>query len=482
MEETLVKLHAPQGEDVVRLSTLDQQAQRNYAHVLVALALAPGSRVDETVHHLKQGLSMALCELPDLAGLVAPRPGSIRKELELRLGPDSGVRFRVVDHTAAEQSPFKARRFEDLVENNFPIASLPREHLFVPHPTCEDATVEGLSVVLAQINFIEGGILMGLSWHHSACDARGFGMLTTAWARHTKALVARGKPDLDSIVEAGEQTRERWRLEHGSRDATIAQFPNYVVDPAERSPLNPAAPHLLDRPDPVAATAEMCTWHFSDEILRSLRKALNAASDEIDAHFTRSEAASALVWKHLSLARRLDAANPDGTSLFSTRIDFRARMKPPFSDSFVGNLVEPNACVRMALAELCTPSTPLSVANLALAVRGAVTALDDKAVHDFIGLVDSLPTVTDLTWRYDTYPGPDLAISDMSGLELLKEDWGTTLGYPVCMRSCSQEKGLAYFLPMDRDGGFDVQVQCEKVAMERLKRDDIFARYAMFRS
>ena len=473
----MVKPQYPQGEDVVRLSTLDQQAQRSYAYALLPLRLAPDSRVDAAVSSLKLGLSMALCEMPEMASTVVPLPGSSRNELELRIGPDSGVPLRVVDHDAMEQSPLKGLTFEELAEEKFPMDDLPRDALFVPHPTCEDPSPDGLPVLLLQLNLIEGGILIGLIWHHTACDARGVDLLLSAWARHTKTVTLRGTHDPDALEEPAEQVRERWRLEHGSRDITLDQFPDYIVDSAARSPLSPSSQHLLDRTDPVAVTARMSTWYFSDEALKAMRKALNGANTDEGAHITRSEAVSALLWKHVSQARQLP---PQATSLFATRIDFRARFKSPFNDGFVGNINEPNARTRIPVREVCSASTPQSLATLALVIRDAITALDDKAVHDFIGLVDSLPAVTDLTWGYDTWPGPDLVVSDMSGMEALKQDWGTALGHLECMRSFSQEKGLAYVLPMDRDGGFEAQIQCDEEALERLKRDEVFTRYAQF--
>jgi hypothetical protein len=483
MEETLVKLNVPLSERVIRLSVLDQQAQRNYANLLLVFELDKANRVNDIVGHLKQGLEVALSEVPDFASTVHPLPGSKRNELELRLGPESGVPFRVVNHAASagtpqgQQNPLAARSYADLASGNFPLADIPQDILLAPRPTCEDACPEGLSGLLAQINLIDGGVIMALSWHHTVSDARGVNTLVNSWARHTKTSILQGK--VASPEVPAEQTRERWRLEYGSPDATITQLSNYVINHLVRSPLSSSSPHLLDRPDPAAATATVSTWYFSPKALQSLRSDLSETRQE-DAQFTRSEAVSALIWKHLSQARLLHHAAPEGTSLFSTRIDFRARAKPSFHDEYLGNINEPNARARIPLREVCEPSTSESLAVLARVIRDAVSALDEKAMRDFIGVVERLPVVTDLAWRYDTFPGPDLGVTDMSGMDTLRQDWGAPLGHPVCIRSASREKGLAYVLPQDRDGGFEVQLQCERDAVERLKKDDLFTRYAQF--
>jgi len=253
-----------------------------------------------------------------------------------------------------------------------------------------------------------------------------------------------------------------------------------VIDPSMRSPLSSPSPHLLDRPDPAAATATISTWYFNAEALHSLRNALSQIELENGAQFTQSEAVSALIWKHLSLARLLHHTAPESTSLFSTRIDFRARVKPPFHDEFLGNINEPNARARISLREVCAPSTPQSLAVLACVVRDAIATLSEKDMRSFIGIVETLPAVTDLAWDYNTFPGPDLAVTDLSGLDAFQQDWGAPLGHPICIRSGSREKGLVYVLPRDLDGGFEVQLQCEKEAIERLKADEVFAQYARF--
>ncbi|PFH59851.1 hypothetical protein XA68_11771 [Ophiocordyceps unilateralis] len=482
MKPTLVKLDVPCGEEVIRLSTLDQQAQRNYLKFLLCFELEKTAKVERAIQHVKQGLAVALSEIPDFGSTVVPVPGSKRKELQLQLDPDSGVPLRVVHHAAAngtfegQQSPLAGCHYSDLAKDNFPLATIPSEFLFVPHPSCEDECPDGLAALLVQLNVINGGLILAICWHHSVADAQGMATFLRSWSGHTKTAAAQGFAD--SPVVSAERDDERWRLSYGTRHATLTPLSDYSIDATMRAPLNPASPHLLDRLDPRAETATMSTWHFSKESLQSLRSKISEA--DVDEQFTNSEAVSALVWKHLSQARQLQDSNPNGTSLFSTRMNYRGRVKQPFHDGFLGNINEPNARTRQNLEDVCAPSTSHSLARLAKLVRDAVVSLDEKSIKDFIGLVDKLPAVTDLTWSYDTFPGPDLAVTDTSGMDMRQQDWGRHIGYPTSVRLGSREKGVAYILPQDRDGGFEVQLQCESEAVERLKTDDVFNTYARF--
>ncbi|OAA52299.1 Transferase [Beauveria brongniartii RCEF 3172] len=487
MESTSVKLSVPLGEEVVQLSTLDQQAQRAYANLVLVFELSRNASVEDILQGLKLGLGAALTELPDFASLVVPLPGSKRNELQLELGPDSAVPFKTVKHAVVVNSAENHSGMQqngctcDLARDKFPLASVSTEALFIQQPAAELACATGLPALLAQANVIDGGLIMGLSWHHTVSDARGINTLLSSWARYTKMWVTQGT--VGSPTAAPEPTRDRWRLIGGPRNVSVDQFSDYQINSTVRAPLSPTAVHLLDRPNTTTTTAKLSTWYFSKKALQALHTALGSVvTDESDAvHFTNSEAVSALVWKHLSLARLLHHEQAHDTSLFSTRIDYRGRVKPALSGEYIGNINEPNARTRMRLDHVCAPSGPESLAMLALKIREAVGSMDEKAMREFVGLVEGLPAVTDLAWDFDTLPGPDLVVTDMSGLDTLRQDWGGALGRPICIRSGSREKGVAYFLPQDTEGGFEVQLQCTDDALGRLKCDSLFTEYAQFR-
>jgi hypothetical protein len=362
--------------------------------------------------------------------------------------------------------------YSDLEARHFPVSDIPHDSLFIPQP---NASADGLPAMFIQVNLIEGGVIVAISWHHSVGDARSINTLTSAWSRHTKTSMTQGQPDLPGPPAQG----TRWRLDHGLRDVTIDQLPEYIIDSSARQSSNGS--FLLDREHIVTVPYAVSTWYLSASALRALCDALAQAETEKAAQFTKVEAVSALVWKHMSIARKLAQTNPEGSALFTTRLDFRARTKPPFPDTFIGNINEPTARVRIPLSEICAPSTPESLVTLAEAVHVATESTTESNVRTLIGLVNDAPAVTDVSWNYNYFPGPDLGVTDLSGIEAMKRSWGNVLGVPTCLRSYSRETGLLYLFPHDKDQGFEIQIQCEKEAVERLKADQVFSRYCAFR-
>ncbi|KAK3904813.1 transferase family-domain-containing protein [Staphylotrichum tortipilum] len=493
MEKNLpVKPDTPFSDEVISLSTLDQQAQRHYAKVLAFFRIDHGGKQDAVINQLRRGLAVSLSETPDFASMVVPVPGSTRKELQLRLGPDSAVPWRVVDYTqqeAAAENVWQYGTYDEIASRHFSLADIPPELLVDPACLHVPEDAQEVPALAIQVNLIRGGLILAICWHHTVCDARSLNVLANSWARHTAASLTNGGPD-SPPSQTAEGTRERWRLSYGSRNATLADLPDYVADAAARSPLSAGSAHLHDRVNCVETPFVISTWYLSAAALQSLRSVLGAVSAANES-FTPVEAVSALVWRHVTRARFLrvpseeDADGADGagqlkgTSLFSTRLDFRARLRPPLPGDFIGNVCEPNARARVPQSEVCAPG-PRALVALASAIRAGTEAVDDAVVRAYIGLVNELPAVTDLTWGYDLFPGPDLGVTDLSGLDSLRADWGRRLGAPECVRLATRENGLVYIFPIDREGGFEVQVQCEAEALDRMKRDGEFTEYAAF--
>lgn len=171
--ETLVPLQEPLSDEVIALSTLDQQAQRNYAKLLLAFEYnTTPSTVDDAIIALQRGLKVALCENPDFAAMVVPVAGSTRKELELHVGPDSGVPLRVVDYATEGQKAWPYGSYAKLAANHFPVADIPSQLLFVDHPTAETTPATGIPALTIQLNLLGEGLLMGICWHHTVGDAQ----------------------------------------------------------------------------------------------------------------------------------------------------------------------------------------------------------------------------------------------------------------------------------------------------------------------
>jgi hypothetical protein len=482
IEKTTVGPSEPLADEVIQLSILDQHALRMWSDFVLVFKTRQNNDVDEVIHHLKHGLARALSEIPDFATTVMPMPGSTRKELELHIGPESEVPFYIVDHRACVVDPDNCHEmlqgtFEELAADNFPLTKIPWEVFFVPRASPEDHCPEGLPSLLVQVNVIQGGLLLGITWHHTVADGRGVSRLLNAWAKGTRMSFDHEDADLPDLPT--DEGRERWRLDYSSPGATIDDFAEYVVDPAARSPKSDY-PHLLDCKYPVHPDSDVSIWYFRSAAVKSLVSWLNGSGSGNAQLCTPVEALSALLWKHLSLARQLHVLMPEGSSLFTTRIDYRRRLNPPLPHAFIGNANQPVPRTRASIREVCALSTAESLVALTQKIRSAVAENDYEMVRSMVGLVETLPSVTDLALEFNTCPGPDIAITDLSGLDIMLKDWGESLGRIFCMRVFVRHRGFAALLPQDSEGGFPLLVQCEVAAIERLKVDDTFMKYAQF--
>ncbi|QPH15634.1 hypothetical protein C2857_000099 [Epichloe festucae Fl1] len=484
-EETRVGLSQPSYEKAIQLSTLDQHAVRIYSSFVLVFETEPCADPEDILVHLKTGLGGALTEFPEFAATVVPKAGSSRNELELQVGPESGALFRAVDHSSGLSDSdechdgLRGVTYEQLESNNFPLTHLPKDLFFTQHAKPDDDSPDGIPVLLVQANIIDGGLLVGVAWHHSVCDARGMNTLVNAWAKATNASCTYGSIDEVDVAAEEDESEARLKLSYGTTGATIRDFTDYVDDASIRSP-GPNSLHLLDRTYHTPANSEISMWYFAQESLQSLVSSVNGSSKSNEQQFTQVEALSALLWKHVSLARQIDVSFPGGSSLFTTRIDFRRRLSPPLPHEYIGNVNQPIPRSRVSIDDLCAPSSGQTLAGLAQRVRLAVAELDDKSVRKLIGYVDTLPSVTDLALEFDTCPGPDLAITDLSGLDVMQKDWGQLLGKVAHIRGFVRYRGFLAFLPADTKGGITALLQCETTALERLKSDQMFCQYAEY--
>lgn len=106
--------------------------------------------------------------------------------------------------------------YAELKENRFPFSKLttslisPLEAVQISQP-----------VFAAQANFIEGGLLLTVGAHHSACDPTGLDSILDTWAINTSVV---GTPR--SFCEYDPASNDRTPLCRGL-PADIADFPEY---------------------------------------------------------------------------------------------------------------------------------------------------------------------------------------------------------------------------------------------------------------
>ncbi|KAG6993958.1 hypothetical protein G7Y79_00049g085180 [Physcia stellaris] len=268
---------------------------------------------------------------------------SPRGRLVLR-GPSHPVDelFRVKDLTASSHSynslrlqgfPIRAFRFEDVLT----IASERGDIYGVEKP-----------VMLAQLNFLDGGFVLGVCLHHSVLDGTACVEVMRTWANFCGGAYGE--------VKIGPAQVDRSSLLHPpGKPAALSRFPEFrELDPEEQK-------KRLTKPIP---TTHLAIYHFPPTSLTALKSLLSPPSPP--AWISTNDALCALLFSCLATA--LTPHPLDSSSLVPLAINLDARtLFPALPHPYLGNAVL-HAQFSASYAELL-PSVP-ALAHLAARIRG----------------------------------------------------------------------------------------------------------------
>lgn len=479
--ESFVKSSNDQAtDDVVNLSPLDQIMPRLYTRLILFLSTQPSSMKNQTFifSALEKGLQKTLVEIPFLGGVVGEDKDDRGK---VHIAPGPGVRLRLKN--LEDDSDMSYQKLKD---SHFPLSSLGGD---IKAP--EDMVSLGSNppVMAAQINIVEGGVLLAIGIHHSAMDATGFATVVQTWASYTKLnLLFNGasEDEEDEIENPNSLTSlslDRSPLMKTSRTADvdpqvkIKDHPQYKLEPTPPPPEEtedaPTAPPTFTLP-PMTPTV----FYFAASKLAALKSVAIPSSSFI----STNDALCALLWSSITRARRLPEDSTEGqeapSSLLGFAVNGRRRLSPPLTPSYLGN-VNLYGSARLPISML---SKNTELKNIASAVRTAIFELGNDRIQDVIALITSLPNVTDLKPGFNSFLGPDLAITSWRDMGLIGLDWGAGIGKVEAVRIPKVGfDGLCIVLPALEDEGLEVLVGLEDGAMERLKGDDSFLAVAEVR-
>lgn len=457
------------------LSPLDQIMPRVYTRLVLCLPTPPASKeTDQTIFSaLKKGLQQTLTEIPLLGGLL---DGDNEDSDKVHITPGPGVLLRLKKLTGDPNWSYQT-----LKDKNFPPSSLDGDVLapvgWMP---------SGLKppVMAAQVNVLDGGVLLAVCIHHSAMDAAGFSTVVKTWAKHT--MLSFDEDVLESVVPVGSSSLDRTPLcgesDVGQVDPKI-KIKNHPQYKLESSAPPPPPSKLPEEPDPLppALTLPAMTatiFHFSADQLAALKSSVNPPTSFV----STNDALCALLWSSITRARSLPniikGSQEPASSLLGFAVDGRHRLNPALPQSYIGN-VNLYASTRLPIPTLTDPSK-LSAA--ATAIRAAITEVDNNRIRDVIALINSLSTVTDLKPGFNSFLGPDLAITSWRDMGIMGLHWGAGLGAVEAARVPKAAfDGLCIVLPALADGGLDVLVGLQEGAMRRLGADETFSKYAEVR-
>lgn len=458
---TIIKSHT------IQLPPVDQFQTRNYTPYLLAFRLDPQADPSRVFWELRCGLSDALSEFPFFAGeIVVEDPR--RNHIAIRVSSEDGVHFKYQHLTTREHAqPFPT--FNQLEREHFPASKLPLWLSGVQEVLPTNAVSPCL---LLQANFIEEGVLLGFSPHHSTSDTVGWTLFLRSWAKHTAAAARGSKIPANRLMDI----QDRSPLFHAISETPLQDCPELIQN-------DDAAAYMAALATAVNATPANVVnsyWYFSAASLSALKASYQPADYHTSAWVSTNDALCALFWRHTSLARQLSPAN-NASSSFWIPCDIRSRVQPQLSQEYVGNAVI-QATFSYPLSELYSDG-PGSLYRVASAIRTALNKIDDRKVRSLYGVFGTLPNVGAARYAFDLAPGPDFFISTFAGRDWRQHDWGCQLGKLVGLRFAFLHTIYGYNIVFPRlpDGGLEVFTLYEEEVFERLKADDTFRRYAELR-
>lgn len=330
-------------------------------------------------------------------------------------------------------------------------------------------------ICVIQLNFIQGGLILGVAVHHSCSDGPGADGFLTTWAESTTAAAA-GKPfrpidptnlDRSRLSASTKPDAERWKQLDG-------KFPIWkdLKGPMPPPPADFKMPALAGR-----------MWHFPASKLAQLKTdASSAANGDADGTWISTyDALVALVWQRVTLAK-LPLVNPDLNSetMLAHAMNTRQRMDPPLPDRFLGN----------AIAMPRTDSIPIrsvlehdSLPRLAAMVRKATNTITPQYLDELNQWVAGLEDRRWIQLNTKCFLGMDMLANTWQLMSAYtKHDFG--FGLPRALRWPNPAfEGYLFIFPsrahlVGGDEGLEACICLEEKTADRLMADEVMLKYA----
>lgn len=357
----------------------------------------------------------------------------------------------VKDHRQAPSVP----NLQSLKQAGYAVSMLD-ESIFAPRPAVKMIPSDEKPVLLIQANFLSGGLVLVFSGDHGAMDGPGQYQVMQWFCKacHDEAFTS-------TELNVGNMGRRNM----------IPLLDSTYEQGAELAPLiPPVSPPSLQTP---RAPSTWATFEIPSAAVAGIKATATATCTS--AYVSTDDALSAFVWQSIARARSL-RLSPTTKSTASRAINVRKTLDLP--PSYPG-LVQNNLFHTLSFAELSTlplgaiaslfrETLTSSSPSLSFYTRALATALSRSADKNAFRVLANM----DLS--------SDLIISSSTTSDLYDLDFPLGLGCPEAVRITRQPpfEGMAYLLPMTRDGDATMVLCLRDADLVALVEDKEFARYA----
>lgn len=480
----------------VMLNALDNVMPRYFASFILTFALKPGNSFKEVNDMLQRSLDQVCETIPILRSRIFPVAAADQDwRLEARSTNLPGPQVALNDLSST------CPDYEEIVESGLWQDVRDSERVVPKFDVGSLLTVEGTPAFLAQANYVNGGLLLTMSFFHPVLDGMGVMLLIKLWAQNARGVQAVHDPS-QPIITIGPDAQDRAVLDRiWKEEKHRANLVSDIWSPTQRRlicllPVNPPEEPIVsatEEPEPVVMASHI--FYISAESLKALNwkcTETSVSQNTPTSKVTVNDAIMALIWQCTIRARAKAAAGgPNGSDYdldkmthLNTTLDGRALIAElPWN--YMGTLIY-IVTTSMAIKDLLSFDFGLQLA--ARNIRHSVTSFTRQKALEAYGVAAGLKDYGPDSLRYifSTMRGSDVCISSISSLTPSELSFGRKFffnaGHPDLVRPPLLEYGSVcrrvVVMPLQPSGGIEILIEIPREEMDLLKADPVFGEYA----
>lgn len=421
----------------------------------------PGLRT-EVIDNLERGLARLSRKFPWVAGKV------IKDDDGFKIAPTETYLGLVVKEL---QDGATVPTWEELRRADFPFSMLD-EDAIAPCKTMVEPDAER-PVLLAQANFVKGGLLLTFNAQHGSMDMAGQGQVITLFAK-----ACRGEDFTKEEVGVGNMQRTGRIPISGDEMPGATDCP----DLKPREVVEDGEAKEKPREVPPRAPSDTLEWAYLDFPAASLSSLKQLASQTLATDMTfvsTDDVLTAFIWQSITRARQPRLDNPRSTPTTLTRnVDVRRHFN--LSPTYPGLMIA-------ATSHTCSVDDLVSHKSLGALASDLRVALDPDSLRKSAGfqataISQNKDAAAQRSIAALSNPSFDVRLSSWAKEKLYDLDFGSCLGQPEAVRRPKfingAREGLVYFLPKGRDGSIMVGICLREEDMGRMRLDGEVVRWS----
>lgn len=345
-------------------------------------------------------------------------------------------------------------------------------------------------LISAQVNFIEGGTLLTVSFSHLKFDAKSAASVTGEWARLCREFQQGSGNIFQEPCYISTHGPNQVTALASRTDANYEKLKNRIelwelccID-GMRSP-EPRSPERTKAPSNDISSPKVVShiFVFSQPVLRKLKAKANAylaiaGADDV-LWVSTLDSLTAFLWRHILRAKFPMAPGfdlPKERSKLAVAVDGRKVLSIP--DTYIGNVVF-EALPTLPIQKIISPETNLGY--LAATIRSELMKCASASLlKEALALASSIPNhmLPTLLRLLDDPFGSEVLTTSWVNLPIYGMNWGDAIGnrgfIDFFRVPGGQAGGVNFILPQKKNGSLEVSISLKEHQMGRLMADKEF--------